>query len=114
MTLMELKEEGSDLESNSLSVPNYSDGRVRSSSGNNQPAPLRSWNRKIVSDYQDIEGQLSSEKKATKMLEEWKAIHLIHVEQLKSKIRSEVDQKIDIQEQCIILEKEIMARKAQQ
>jgi chromosome segregation ATPase len=105
MELMQLKENQEAAASPSaspLSSPGSKGGDSPSGS-----APVRSWNKKIIHDMQDVGRQLNNEKKARRELEQWKVEAEEKMEDMKKRMRQEVDSRVKLEEAYRKLEREV-------
>jgi len=74
---------------------------------------VRSWNKKVIYDLQDANRQLSDERKLRKSLEAWKLENEEKIEELKKKVRNEVEARVKLEEAYKRLEKEVSQAKEQ-
>ena len=95
------------LSSSSSSVPvTPSLPSPSSSPGAEQPG-VRSWSKKVVGTYSDVNVQLEVEKEKRQELEKYKAENEGKIEDMKRLVRMEVDSKIKAEEDCLRAEREI-------
>eukprot|EP01114_Cavostelium_apophysatum_P010192 TRINITY_DN2367_c0_g1_i2.p1 TRINITY_DN2367_c0_g1~~TRINITY_DN2367_c0_g1_i2.p1 ORF type:complete len:778 (+),score=302.94 TRINITY_DN2367_c0_g1_i2:1160-3493(+) len=72
---------------------------------------VRSWNKKVIYDMQDVSRQLNNEKKARKELEQWKVEQEEKMEEMKKKVRKEVEDRVKLEEALKKVERELQLLK---
>jgi len=72
----------------------------------------RSWNKKMIVDTQEVGKQYNTEKKMRRDLEQWKVENESKMEEMKKKVRAEMEIRMRLEEEYKKLEQELTSVKA--
>lgn len=73
---------------------------------NNTFVEVRNWNKKVIYEMQEVQRQLNAERKQRKDLETWKVETEAKMEEMKAKVKKEVDARLKLEEAFKKLEAE--------
>jgi hypothetical protein len=75
-----------------------------------EQAKYRSWNKKLIGNYQDLVLQLNHEKEAVKQLTQFKADNEPKLETMKKAVRDAADSRLKLEEDMLRMEKEMKGK----